>query len=332
MDYSKYTYEQLLKKVVELDMLNRELLREREQETRLDYSWAGNLGHWYWNIKSNSVVFNPLKVTVLGYSMEELPREVNYQYFTERLHPDDYQGTMDAMLLHMHGKKTVYEAEYRIQAKDGSWKWFYDRGKITQRDEKGAPLFATGIVFDITRNKERELNLERRSKDLERDARTDPLTGIGNRRAIIGELEDRLVEASINRTPISVIMLDIDHFKVLNDTKGHLFGDSVLKEIATIIRNNLRGLDTVGRYGGEEFLVVLPNTAEENAASVAERIRRKVEDFDFGEGSRVTISAGVGESPGGEDIETLIDLADKRLYEAKRTGRNVVIASRNGEP
>ena len=115
-------------------MLNKELLSQKEQENRLNFAWSGNLGHWYWNMKTNPVVFNKLKATTLGYTLEEIPEKVNYLFFTEKLHPDDYQNTMDAMILHMEGKANVYETEYRIQAKDKSWKWFYDRGKITQWD------------------------------------------------------------------------------------------------------------------------------------------------------------------------------------------------------
>ena len=133
MDYSNYTREQLIVALEECEMLERELLAEKEKETSLDYGWTGNLGHWYWNIKTNSVVFNPLKVIALGYNRNELPRKVNFEFFTERLHPDDYQHVMQAMRLHMYGQTKVYEVDYRIQAKDKSYKWFYDLGKVTQR-------------------------------------------------------------------------------------------------------------------------------------------------------------------------------------------------------
>ncbi|AHM56321.1 response regulator PleD [Peptoclostridium acidaminophilum DSM 3953] len=324
MDYSKLTKEELINRITELEMLNRELLREKEAETRLDFAWTGNLGHWYWNIQTNSVVFNPLKVTTLGYTKEELPQKVTYQFFTDKLHPDDYQNAMDAMLLHMKGKKSVYEVEYRIQAKDGSWKWFYDRGKITQRDGEGKPLFASGIVFDITKKKEQEISLKKKNEKLRKSAETDALTGIRNRRAIMDELESRVLEASINKSPLSIAIFDIDKFKAINDTKGHVVGDKVINEVASIIANTIRGLDSAGRYGGEEFLVILPNTDKTNAAGVAERIRKNVESHDFGEGFKVTISGGVKQFQGEEKTE-LIDGADKNLYEAKNGGRNKIV-------
>ena len=106
------------------------------------------------------MTFNPLKVTTLGYDKSEIPPRVSYQYFTDMLHPEDYQKAMDAMLGHMYRDAGVYEVEYRIRAKDGSYRWYYDRGKITQRDEQGKPAFMAGIVFDITEKKKRRWNLK----------------------------------------------------------------------------------------------------------------------------------------------------------------------------
>ena len=85
MDYEELSQEQLLSRIQELEILNRQLLEEKEQETRLEYAWTGNLGHWYWNIKTNAVTFNPLKITTLGYDKSEIPERVTYQYFTEKL-------------------------------------------------------------------------------------------------------------------------------------------------------------------------------------------------------------------------------------------------------
>ncbi len=91
MDYTNYSREQLLKRINDLEMLTQELLNEKEQETRLEYAWTGNLGHWYWNVKTNEVTFNPLKVITLGYDKNEIPEHVSYQFFTDKLHPEDYQ-------------------------------------------------------------------------------------------------------------------------------------------------------------------------------------------------------------------------------------------------
>lgn len=166
---SKYTKEQLLARIRELENITEAFLDEKENEEILKFSWTGNLGHWYWEFTTNKVTFNPLKVMTLGYRKEEVPEEVTHQFFTDKLHPDDYDRVMDVMRRHLKGEREVYEVEYRIQTKQGEWKHFYDRGKITRRDEKGNPLFLTGIVFDITEKKKTEQELARKNKKLEQE-------------------------------------------------------------------------------------------------------------------------------------------------------------------
>lgn len=127
-----------------------------ENEEQINFTWTGNLGHWYWDVKNNEVRFNDLKALALGYTKEELPEKIDYQFFTDKLHPDDYEGVMQNMRDHMMGLTGVYEVEYRIRTKEGEWKWFYDRGKVTRRAADGKPLFLAGIVFDITLQKQRD--------------------------------------------------------------------------------------------------------------------------------------------------------------------------------
>lgn len=132
---------------------------------------------------------------------------------------------------------------------------------------------------------------------------------------------------------LSLMMIDIDDFKKINDTYGHLSGDLVLKTLSKIIRNTLRNVDLPGRYGGEEFILILPETAKEKALIVAERLRKQVQDFTFktmnGEPLTVTISVGLSEYADldnrNNDLE-LIKIADSRLYKAKRTGKNKVVS------
>jgi len=165
----EYTKEQLLARIRELENITEAFLDEKENEEFLKFSWTGNLGHWYWDFTTNKVTFNPLKVMTLGYSKEEVPEEVTHQFFTDKLHPDDYERVMDVMRRHLKGEQEVYEVEYRIQTKQGEWKHFYDRGKVTKRDEKGNPLFLTGIVFDITEKKETEQELAEKNKKLQQE-------------------------------------------------------------------------------------------------------------------------------------------------------------------
>jgi diguanylate cyclase (GGDEF)-like protein len=231
---------------------------------------------------------------------------------------------MEAMRRHMNGEAPVYEVEYRIKTKSGEWKWFKDRGKVTQRDEKGKPLFAAGIVFDITEEKKKEEQLEKSNVVLKEEAMTDELTGLMNRRAFTEMLQKQFRNTSESSKRLSVGMFDPDRFKNINDKKGHVFGDKVLKETASIIKESLRNMDFAGRYGGEEFIVVFPDTKKEDAYYAAERIRQAVEAHDFGEGVRVTISGGIAETPS-PNIKELIHRADTNLYRAKQTVRNRIV-------
>ena len=320
-DYSGFSREELIEIIRDLSMMNDTLIKERETDISMGNSWSGNLGHWYWNVKNNTVVFNPLKVTVLGYSMDEIPENVSYQFFTEKLHPEDYQRVMDAMLMHIRGETAVYEAEYRIATKSGEWKWFYDRGKITHRDDSGKPIFVTGIVFDVTERKKKTQELEEQNRMLRQQSTIDPLTEIKKRRQILEELMTNINAAIGYNIPLSIAIFDIDNFKNVNDTKGHVTGDKVIAEVARMIESGIRGMDAVGRYGGEEFLTIFPNTLRENAVLVCERIRKTIEATGLSDNVRVTISAGVA-GYNGEEMMDFIAKVDRNLYGAKNNGRN----------
>lgn len=324
MNYDNMTREQLLDRIEELEVLNRELLMQKEQEDNLDFAWSGNLGHWYWNIKTDTVTFNHLKVTTLGYDKSEIPEQVTYKFFTNKLHPDDYENTMNVMLNHLRGKTKVYEVEYRIQAKDGKYKWYYDMGKITQYDTQGKPVLVAGIVFDITKRKESEIDLENKNKILTEQATLDGLTKINNRRILIEKLKSEVSYSGIMSKPLSVAIFDIDDFKNINDSNGHVFGDKVIVGVANIISNNIRNTDFVGRYGGEEFMVIFPNTDLANASKIAERIRKSVEENVFAECLKTTISGGVKEYSG-ENLMDFVNFADMNLYEAKKRGKNKIV-------
>ena len=161
-------------------------------------------------------------------------------------------------------------------------------------------------------------------------AETDPLTGVANRRALMREAHLRLAEARRYRLPLSVLMIDIDHFKNINDEYGHLFGDRMLREISQICASKLRQSDFLGRYGGEEFLVICPNTPCENAQHLAERLRLAIAEMPVGDQTAKlspTISVGVvalATITSISDVEQLIGAADEALYRAKSNGRNRV--------
>lgn len=323
MNYSNMTKEDLILRIEELELLNQQLLQEKEHEDRLDYAWTGNLGHWYWNVITNNVTFNILKAQALGYSKDEIPESVPYSFFTDKLHPEDYQKTMDAMLDHLKGKSNVYEVEYRIRTKDGHYKWYYDRGSITKKDENGKPVFLAGIVFDLTEKKQMQMDLEIKNKLLQQQSLKDGLTNVYNRRGLIAHLSNEMQLAISLQQPLSIAMFDIDNFKKINDTKGHLFGDQVLIEVAKLMGKNSRELDFVGRYGGEEFMIIFKNTSYDKAKVISERIRKAIEKLDYSD-VQVTISGGIKEYHG-EKMSELINAADVSLYEAKAKGKNRIV-------
>jgi len=164
-------------------------------------------------------------------------------------------------------------------------------------------------------------------KDLLIQSRTDPLTGVLNRRAILSQLESELSRSKRGNTNISISMLDLDHFKKINDTYGHLAGDAVLRECMNRIGDSIRNYDSIGRFGGEEFLVVFPEAKQEDALLIAERIRKNVVEKDVnvnGVHISFTISQGLATANGDMTVDNLIAMADEALYRAKENGRNRV--------
>jgi len=176
---------------------------------------------------------------------------------------------------------------------------------------------------------ELERTLVRVQEQLSHEASHDALTGLYNRRAILEELERELMRGGRNSQPLSLILCDIDHFKNINDTYGHPAGDEVLRAIPGLFTSALRGYDRTGRYGGEEFLIVLSNCAEKAAENAAERVRRSVAAKPIlisGRELPVTLSLGIASSEAAhEGVASLIKAADRALYRAKRGGRNRAI-------
>ena len=163
-----------------------------------------------------------------------------------------------------------------------------------------------------------------------REAMTDGLTGIANRKAFDLTLNEAAEEAVTEGVPLSLLMVDIDHFKRFNDTHGHLVGDHVLRLVGKVLTECIKGRDTAARYGGEEFSIILPRTGLENAMKVAEQVRQAVGSRQIVNKTRgasygtVTLSVGVGQYRPGEPLADFIRRADAALYAAKRAGRNTV--------
>ncbi len=161
------------------------------------------------------------------------------------------------------------------------------------------------------------------------NARIDPLSGLLNRRGLMEKLEEIMRDAADSGETFSIILIDIDHFKCINDTFGHVVGDSVIRYLSRILKNETKGQDVVARIGGEEFVIILPHTTYDGAHHVADHIRQNVARKKLAvklnnQPLQFTISAGIAVYQLGESIDTLFERADKALYHAKRHGRNRV--------
>jgi diguanylate cyclase len=189
----------------------------------------------------------------------------------------------------------------------------------------------------LNASKEEINQLQEHLEAVRTESLTDPLTGLANRKQFDERLAQALAYAADRSEPLSLLMADVDHFKMFNDTWGHLTGDQVLRLVAMSIKQNVKGQDIAARYGGEEFAVILPNTVLRSASTVADHIRRAVMSKELMKRStgqnlgRVTVSIGVATIRKSDTGQSLIARADSCLYAAKRNGRNRVICETDPE-
>ncbi len=187
---------------------------------------------------------------------------------------------------------------------------------------RAAKVLATALQrnFQLTR----ELHSAHAAAD--QQAKTDPLTGINNRRAFLDQGEQIIHYCERHELELAVLVMDLDHFKAVNDTLGHLAGDTVLHHVGETMRTLFRRSDICGRTGGEEFAVILPHTSADNAMALAEKLRRTIAETPIASGERtVTVTASIGLAAGAYDLTTLLVHADKAMYRAKEQGRNQVV-------
>jgi len=200
------------------------------------------------------------------------------------------------------------------------------------KEQNMLKILLSKISIPIAISLEKELilrDLEENNKLLYQKAITDPLTGLYNREYMFEYLTNKMKEVKRYHFPLSIAIIDIDFFKKINDTYGHLIGDCVLKELSNLLKQNFRDTDVVARYGGEEFIVIIPFASKKEAFKKMESFRKLVKEFVFCDKKyiKLTISVGVAQLDIKKDnIESLIKKADDRLYEAKKSGRNRVIS------
>jgi diguanylate cyclase (GGDEF)-like protein/PAS domain S-box-containing protein len=256
------------------------------------------------------VELNDAWTRYLGYELDELRSDP----FIERVHPEDRERTEAEAAGLFKGAETL-QFENRYRAKDGSWHWLRWSSQLSPEESM---IYARAA--DVTHLKQTEAEREELLNQVQEMARHDQLTGLPNRRALEEQLPRAMAWARRRRSPLSLAILDIDHFKDYNDTHGHLAGDEVLRACARAWDSELRGEDTIVRFGGEEFLVLLPDTSVEEAAEIVERLRTKTP---MGQ----TCSAGLAGWDGSESIDELLRRADDALYLAKAGGRNQLAQS-----
>jgi diguanylate cyclase (GGDEF)-like protein/PAS domain S-box-containing protein len=273
------------------------------------------------------IYVSPSAKDVLGWSPEQMLAGT----FEDIIHPDE-RATLAQMLETFRREKiSPPRSEFRYRKVDGSYVWL-ELNLTMLYDDRGEPAGYVDIARDISRRKLEEANFQRSLATAEQQASSDPLTGIANRRHFDQIIERECLRAARDQTSLSVLLLDVDHFKLYNDVNGHLTGDQCLRQVVAAIRPVVnRPADLLARYGGEEFVVVLPNTDAAGARQMAEWIRQAVESSRLPHAGNppygvLTLSVGCATMIPHPEIThlQLLEAADQALYCAKSGGRNCV--------
>ncbi|GAB3382488.1 hypothetical protein GCM10027567_30380 [Spongiibacter taiwanensis] len=300
---------------------NMELFESAFQHAAIGMALVSPTGRW--------LRVNQSLCDIVGYSTAEL-LETDFQTIT---YPDDLQKDLDLLTEALDGKRDTYRIEKRYIRKDESLVWVQLNVSVV-RDRSGSPRYLLSQIQDITTQKEainalnqRGNELEAANRHLQDIAMTDPLTLVRNRRAFDVELERLVAEATASNGHLSLLLVDVDHFKAYNDALGHPAGDAALKAVSNALLGGARAKDVVARYGGEEFAIILPHTDAEACRHVAERLRRNIENISALP-SAITASIGSAtQNPHrhGDELppRNLLKRADLALYAAKEAGRNL---------
>ncbi|MHA3092422.1 sensor domain-containing diguanylate cyclase [Acinetobacter brisouii] len=279
-----------------------------------------------WDTKQFSYI-GPQIEELLGWTPESWETA---QDWIDRMHPEDREHTVN-MCITLSDEGTDHEADYRALNKDGSYVWIRDVVHVLRDNDKTTALI--GFMFDISERKRLEIELEKLNKRNEELLLQDPLTQVANRKALKERLEQEFKRAQRNDRPLSILFIDIDHFKKYNDQYGHLQGDNCLIAVADLLKSMFsRAYDFVARFGGEEFVVILPETRQQDAVLLAERFRQAVNQLEVPVAEQelvpeITVSIGVnthGQEQFYPSIESFVHSADELLYLAKDQGRNQV--------
>ncbi|NJA89474.1 diguanylate cyclase [Rhodocyclus tenuis] len=298
----------------------REALRESEERWKFAVEGAGD-GIWDWDARSGNIVVSSRWYEIFGLPAGSFTNVL--AEWRRRVHRQDLRQIMATLQSCLDGRTNSHAIEYRLRANDGCWRWALARGLVVSRDENGRPLRMIGTQTDISQRRRME-------EELRALATTDDLSGLANRRRFMERLEEEHARLQRDATlAAAVLMIDIDHFKKVNDRFGHATGDAMICHFADLLRSQLRRLDTAGRLGGEEFAVLLSGATLASAHSFAKRLRRVVEDAPLGvKGEKVPLTISIGLtvlSAEHTHPENALARADQALYQAKAGGRNRVV-------
>lgn len=275
---------------------------------------------------------SPSVTKLLGYSCEEMQRINIRALIVETKIISEGMKTVDSFdqleNTRKKGEVSKWQADYLMKTKDGRRIWVSDIS-YPWFDDEGAIIGSVGSLRDISDRISAENKVK---EELKRIANTDPLTGIANRRVFFEKSEDELKRIKRGRGEFSMLLIDIDHFKKINDSYGHDVGDFVLIEVSKVLRQSLREIDMPARMGGEEFGIFLPETNAQGALLVAERVRNTIARHSFMADTLknrpigCTVSIGIATARFDDEIDAtrMYKMADTRLYIAKNSGRNQV--------
>jgi len=311
-------------------------------------------GVWDWDANSGHVTRSPGWYRMLGYEVGCF--EENVMTWENIIHPDDYSHVMQHFEAYISGASEHYEVEYRCKMANGDYKWIRDQGKIVASNPDGSIARMIGAHLDIHQQKLAQQALERQNRMLQQDnfnletliaertaeleilnaqlkekvdeisylAMTDQLTHLHNRYSFESELEREMARALRYDSPLSVTLLDIDYFKEINDQHGHSAGDDVLVQISAAIRHCTRKSDIAARWGGDEFVIIFPETDLTQAVSITEKLLDYLKGISCGEAFSLSSSFGVTQFAEGDTRDSLMWRVDKALYAAKSDGRGTI--------
>lgn len=265
---------------------------------------------WTMDLHGKFTYVSPSVEKLRGYSVEEVLAQSKEELLCPSSIPYLVDGLERAARLVEKGMPfLVFRGDMEQPCKDGTTIWTdLTVSGIYDKDNRFVGML--GVSRDITER----LRMEEEIRKL---SQADPLTQISNRLKLDSVLLVEMERLSRSESVCTVILLDIDHFKNVNDTHGHLVGDEVLKEFAKIIRDDVRKIDTVGRWGGEEFMVIMPLSDVEGGRILAEKLRNKISEFEFTGAGKLTASFGVAQTRGELNAVEVVAIADACMYEAK---------------